>query len=1195
MVWVFLSIIALMFLGATSSDSVQVGSSTPKNVFRNAPFIVQQNYAFGSLLAEIMVAAFIAGAATRDFAYDTHQILFTKPLSKLGYLMGRFWGAIVVAIVPLLGVSVGMILAKHAWWADADRFGPTFWSAHWWGILAFAIPNVMVMGALVFAIATWTRSTMASFIGVILILVGYGVAQAFVGKIENETLSMMLDPFGIRCFSTLTKYWTVADRNSQVLTLSGVFLWNRLAWMAASLLILALACWRFQFATGTSAALMRIRSLVPFGEQPTGSNTTVPLPVVDYHHNAATTLAQLSSQIKIDLFGTIKSNVFIVIMFAALANTIPSLFFAAKQGFGLSALPVTYNMVDLIRGSMYLFLLAIMTFYAGVLVWKERESRLDEVYDAAPQPTWIAYVGKLVSLMIIIVLVQCICIAAGVAAQWYHGYDRFQLALYAKEMLVIDLVGFFCLAVLAFISHILAPNKYVGYFLFIGLVIANAFGWNLAKVETRMVSFGDIPSHIYSDMYGFAPFVSGLFGFSIYWVLFSILLSVGAILYWQRGRETTYAQRTKIAAARWNGPIRVASLLAFAAWAAFGVWVYYNTQVLNELTSSDVQEERRADYEKEFKELHEDAIQPSIVDVKYNIDIFPSQRKLVMRGEQILENKEDQAISEIYLATADGYETTVEIENASLEKKYDEYDYFIYKLDPPMNPGETLDMSFTVRYEPQGFEDAVTNTSIVQNGTFFNNTIAPQIGYQKGYELTDKHDRKDHELGEPERMPKFDPNNLKAREKTYISSVSDWVNVQTTISTSNDQVAVAPGSLIKTWEENDRRYFHYKVDRPSLNFYSFISADYEVEVRQWKDVDIEVYFHPEHRWNVDNMLRSIRMSLEYYTENFGPYEHKQARIIEFPRVASFAQAFPGTMPYSEGIGFIADIAEEDDIDMVYYVVAHEMAHQWWAHQVIGANMQGATVLSETLAQYSALMVMEKEYGRDIMRKFLQYEMDRYLRSRGSESLAEQPLMKVEASQGYIHYRKGSVVMYYLKELIGEEKVNAALRSLIEQFAYKTAPYPTSADLIEALKQQTPDDYAYLFADLFENITLFANRTLEASCEERTDGKFDVTLQVECKKFQADEEGKENEVRLNDWIEIGAFAKPGKDKKYGKTLYRKRVKVTQTENEFSFTVDERPELVGIDPFALLIDRMPDDNMKKPKVISAQPAAESVAAF
>jgi aminopeptidase N len=112
------------------------------------------------------------------------------------------------------------------------------------------------------------------------------------------------------------------------------------------------------------------------------------------------------------------------------------------------------------------------------------------------------------------------------------------------------------------------------------------------------------------------------------------------------------------------------------------------------------------------------------------------------------------------------------------------------------------------------------------------------------------------------------------------------------------------------------------------------------------------------------MMRSMQKSIEYYTGHFGPYYHKQCRIIEFPRVASFAQAFPGTMPLSESIGFIENYqADKDDIDMVYYVVAHEMGHQYWAHQASGANMQGSEMTTETFAQYSAIMVMEHEYGR----------------------------------------------------------------------------------------------------------------------------------------------------------------------------------------------------------------------------------------
>jgi aminopeptidase N len=345
-------------------------------------------------------------------------------------------------------------------------------------------------------------------------------------------------------------------------------------------------------------------------------------------------------------------------------------------------------------------------------------------------------------------------------------------------------------------------------------------------------------------------------------------------------------------------------------------------------------------------------------------------------------------------------------------------------------------------------------------------------------------------------------------------------------------------------------------------------------------VDIEIYYLPEHKWNVAKMVQGVRNSLEYCSKNFGPYRHKQARIIEFPRVASFAQAFPGTMPYSESIGFIANQEHPDDIDMVFYVVSHEMAHQWWAHQVIGAKMQGATLLSETLAQYSALMVMEHQYGRDMMRKFLKYEMDSYLKDRGAEQRDEHPLLTVNPDQGYVHYRKGSVVMYYLKEMIGEDRVNAALRSLVQRFAYKGPPYPNAHDLVDALALETPKEYQYLIKDMFYDITLFSNRTTDAEYRRLSDGRYRVAIKVECAKLKSDPKGVTTEAPIADWIEIGAFAKPEKGKKYGKTLYRKRVFIDKRESRFEFDVDDVPDQAGIDPFYLLIDRMPEDNLKRP---------------
>jgi aminopeptidase N len=372
--------------------------------------------------------------------------------------------------------------------------------------------------------------------------------------------------------------------------------------------------------------------------------------------------------------------------------------------------------------------------------------------------------------------------------------------------------------------------------------------------------------------------------------------------------------------------------------------------------------------------------------------------------------------------------------------------------------------------------------------------------------------------------------------------------------------------------------YEYELDHKALNFFSFISARYTVTREEWNGIQLEVYHIPSHSYNVENMLRSMKKSLAYYSENFGPYMHKQARIIEFPRYSSFAQAFAGTMPYSEGIGFIYDLrdVEEDDIDMAFYVVAHEMGHQWWAHQLVGANMRGSEMMSESYAQYSALMVMEKEYGRDLMQKFLRYERDRYLRGRSSETEAERPLMEVER-QGYIHYPKGSLVMYYLKEMIGEEEVNAALAELIDEYGYQEPPFPCSVAAVDAFKRHTPDSLQYIITDLFEEITLFSNRIDEVTATVEGDG-YRIQMKTITEKFKADSLGSEEPVMLNDYIDIGLFASEG-DLKLARPLLLKRLKISGRENEFSFYVDELPDYAGIDPYNYLLDRIPDDNVEK----------------
>ncbi len=1162
MVWIFMIIIGTLVFAATSSDKITVGGSL-ENTLRNAPFVIQNFYSIMGIFTMLMTTAFVNSGAARDFACNTQQIVFSTPIKKFDFLMGRFTGSALIAVIPMLGITLGIILAAYMPWVDPERWGGIAWAAHLKSFLVFALPNTLFVASVVFCIAALTRSTVTSFLGTLVLLVAYIVTDTLTQDIDNERLGALLDPFGIRAFSIMTKYWTVYDKNHASLGFEGLLLWNRLIWLGVGALILALTYYRFSFSErskkGGSAAVEPVPAVL------------VTMPPVRF---SDAIFAQLRGVISFEFWGLVKTTSFIVLAAAALLNTVPNIILSSREGYGNSSYPVTYWIIDLIRGSLSLFTVSMITYYAGVLVWRERDARMDEIEDATPHPSWINYAAKIIALLGVMALLQGLMMITGVAVQAAYGYTRFQLGLYLSELFVYDYSLYVFLAVLAFFIHVLSPNKYAGYFAFVAFLVVNGFAWGPLNVATRMVRYGSRPSTTYSDFYGFAPYLNAWWWFTAYWAVFALLLAAVASAIWPRGKETGIAKRVQ----SFNPKMRLAAVGLAVAFALLGSWLFYNTKILNKITGPETELDLRAEYEKTYKKF-QNMPQPRVTNIRYDIEVYPERRALLFKGDQEIVNKHSAPISEMHLVTDRNYNYDIQIDGAKLDKKDERMDYSFYKLSPPMQPGETRHMRFTVSREPKGIENSVGGISIVENGSFFNNSIAPQIGYQADGELSERNDRKKRGLAEKDLMPKLERNCMAHCMDTYLSNSSDWVSVSSRISTSPDQIAIAPGTLIREWQENGRHHFEYKLDRDSVNFYSFMSARYEVAREEWNGVKTEVYYHADHTWNVPKMMKSIQKSLDYYTKNFGPYAHKQARIIEFPRVASFAQAFPGTMPYSESIGFIAKLDKPDDIDMVYYVVAHEMAHQWWAHQVIGANMQGATSLSETLSQYSALMVMEKEYGRDTMRKFLEYEMDRYLRSRGRELLKERPLLTVEASQGYIHYRKGSVVLYYLKEMIGEEAVNRALRKLVTKFAYAQAPYPTSHDLVDALNDETPENLRYLIKDLFEDITLFGNRTMEAKAKKLPGGKYEITIDVEAKKFKSDDKGNETEVAVHDFIEIGAFAKPEKGKRYGKSLYRQRIEMKPGKAQYKFIVDEEPEKAGIDPFRLLIDRLPDDNMKK----------------
>lgn len=1175
--WIFLLIIALLSFLATISDQVNIGGSFG-NIWKNAPYVAQTWYSVWALLGILLTASFVNSAALRDFENNTNQIVFSKPISKAAYFFGHFLGGLIVALLPFLGTSLGMWLG----WAvnpifdyiEPTRFGPFEITGHIQGILVFAIPNTFFIAAILYTVASLTRSTLYAFIAAAALLVGYIIAGNMLQNLERETIAALIDPFGLRTFEIITKYWTIDDKNHHAVGLSGMMLLNRLIWIGVGFIVLMFGYWKFSFSEKNRRSKKEIKEADPANG---GAILQGNLPTVSPQTGSGVVLKHFVNQFKTEYMGVIKSTPFILLTLLGLVNTIPSLLYA-DESYGTHELPITYTMVDTIRGSFYLFLIIIVLYFSGLLIWKERNARMADIYDALPTKNWTGLMAKYFSVLGILAVLYAVVMAAAILIQKYMGYNHHEMGVFFRELFLMDLSRFAIILALSMLIQALSRNMYLGFFITIVFLILNSMVWGYFKIDTNMLQFASRPQYTLSNFYGYQPFIKGLGWFSAYWLLFANLLLLLAVVFWPRGRDLAWKKRFSIAGQEWKN-YKSYGVLACSAWVLVAGWVYFNTKILNKKDYNGDPEKLQAQYEDNYKKRFEHFPQPLIYDVNYNIQLFPEERTVIANGKLWVRNDHPGAIDTLIAQMPDQGNCVLKTGRLTNIWKDSLCDFHLYRIEPALAAGDSMLIEFETKFKPKGFENEVSNRTVVQNGTFFNNSdISPSFAYNAGFELSDKNRRKKFGLPEKSRMPALNPQDTASRQRQYINSDANWVMVETTISTSDDQLAIAPGSLIKSWKEGNRNFYTYRFDHKGWNFFSFMSGRYVVKKEDWNGVSLEIYHHPDHTFNIDRMMKSIEKSLDYYTKNFGPYYQKQCRIIEFPRFASFAQAFPGTMPYSEGIGFIQDYKDPDaDIDMVFYVVAHEMGHQWWAHQECGANMQGGEMLTETFAQYSALMVMEREYGRDLMRKFLRYELDRYLRGRSSERLKELPINQCEG-QGYVHYAKGSLVMYALKEMIGEAQVNKALKAFLEKYRYQEPPFPTSTDAIQEFRAVTPDSLQYLIKDLFEDITLFENRTIGSSLKELGNGQYEVTIQVESKKLKGDSMGKETEVPVNDWIEIGAFAKPEKGKKYGKTLYRERIKMDSGAKTFTFTVNEKPDKAGIDPFSIFVDRNPEDNLK-----------------
>ncbi len=1173
LLWLMALLFALMGFAAVASDVVQIGGGIG-NVHRNAPVVIVQFMSVFTLLGMLFVAMSINGALLRDFEQGTAELIFASPIKRRDYVAGRIGAAVICCLVVYAVIALGLFVAQFMPWIEPERLGPVTPVPYLWALGVIVLPNLLFMAALLSLLAIVTRSVLWVYVGVLGFIVLYVVSDVLLSDLDNVWVATLSEPLGIRAFERTIRYWAAEQRNTQVPAISGYILGNRALWVGIGLALFA-ACFALfkPQRSGTGRGLRKAKAAV---DTSVDARAAAPLrlPRIAVAHGPATGIAQFMQQLRFDTSGVLRGIPFIVMLLFAMANFIPRAILA-QTFYETPIHPVTSQMLQALQGSYSFVLIIIVLFYAGELVGKERGVKIHEVTDAMPVPNWVPLAAKFGALIAVIACFQLLGGITAILIQLAKGHTQIELAVYAKT-LALNSIGFVLMGGMALCLQVFTNNKYLGYALLI-LVLIGRMVLGTLDFTQNLYSYARASGAPYSDMNGYGHFLTGHLWFRAYWGLFLLLLLLLSAALWVRGVVGGARERLGLARARMRGPLGMATLFAALAFAGTGAYLFWNTNVRNQFLSPDDILDLQARYEREYKQ-YKRLPQPKIVATQIDVDLRPESQTMRASGVYRVRNPHATPIAEIHVGmTDDKALQSIDMGGAELIKRDEDLGYRIYRLKAPMQPGEERDIAFKVESAPNGITNDTAQTRIVENGSFFDSNAFPSFGYNEGYEIVDRNERRKRDLGEPRRMPKLE--DQAARAANYVTDDADWIDFKTTICTAPDQIALSPGYLQKEFVRDGRRCFSYAMDRPMLNFYAYLSARWQVKKGMYKDIPIEVYYDAKHPYNVDRMIEAVQKSLAYYESNFTPYQHRQVRIIEFPGYETFAQAFANTIPYSESIGFIADLRDKDAIDYVFYVTAHEIAHQWWAHQVIGANMQGATVLSESLAEYSALMVMEKEYGRAKMRRFLKTGLDGYLSGRGGEAVEELPLYRVE-NQQYIHYQKGSLVFYRLREEIGEAVLNRALKKFLEDKGYQQPPYTTSVELLDYIRAEAGPQHERLIVDLFEKIAFYDNRVVEAKAKKRADGKYEVVLDLHAAKLYVDGKGKETSAKIDDWVEVGVFARgPSGEEDDEKVLYLKRHRIAGGQPKITVVVDAAPYEAGFDPYNKLIDRVSSDNRKR----------------
>ena len=1112
-------------------------------IFINSPFEINYIIQYFNKFFLFLIPAIIGATIYKDYKHRAHNIMYSFPIQKSAYLWGKFLSALTIVLVIVSTVAIALLLGEIILGIDNPKIGEMSLKGYAITFLFFVWPNMFIFGLLVFMVVTASRSVYAGFIVIILLfLIEILIKNLFTG---SPFLIALFDPFGQSAVMYETNYWNLTEKNNLQIPIWGVLLYNRLLWFFLSIVGFVWFYKKFSFTQE--------------------SNFTLPT----WFKSKADTKAVQNSILKqkVDLSGSHFDYSWKAQMKAmfALSNIdfkfiVKSWMFLLLVGFGILALVFSigkvtntgeFNLQPLtaiilsIPTLFFTIIITLITFlFSGLLVHRSRVAHTNLLIDSTAISNWVLMGSKIIALVKVQMLLLFVMMLSGVLVQLFNGYYEFEFGLYLYHLYLVLFPSLLAWAIMSVLIHTIFANQYIGIFVLL-------LGWigkdqlNHVGINSYLISFSSPPQLQYFDMNGYGTELLGNQLVNAYWLAFSGILAVLVHLFWVRGLSFSFKERLGMAKRRF-GPIAAISLFAFLIpFVAFGYKIYKEECIaLNKGDDRGVLENFKANFA-----VFKDCPQPKITDVNLSIDLFPESNSFTASGHYTLVNKTNGMIDTLLIKTGFDERTAVDISvPSSLVKMDKKMQFSVHALDAPIAPNDSLTLHFEVENNSNTFFER--NSGVLKNGTFMKNDILPRLGYFLNNEAAE-------------------PSDSLASTRSYYSIDADHINLETIISTHPDQIAIAPGYLQREWEENSRKYYHYKSGEKIKLAFAFNSGVFSTLKENYKGIDFEIFHHKKHDQNIGKMMDGLKNAIDYNTKYFSPYPYKNARIIEFPRSeGTFATVMANSISMSE-VRFVTNHVEDvEKVDLSFYVAVHELTHVWFGNQLIPANADGAKMLTESITEYISLQIYRKYYSEEKAFNFLQLQRKRYLEGRARDNKDEVALQFVKPNQMYIDYGKGTMAFNMLSHYLGEDNFNAILKEFFNLYRNRTDQYPTSIELVQHLKNNLPATHQYLIEDWFETITFYENKIKNSTLNPLANGAFQAKVDFEVYKYRNEE--KSVALPLNDFIELGFYNSAGE------LFHTELVNVTTRENEIEVMLKEEPVEVILDPNLLTIDLDVDDN-------------------